>query len=57
MKPIEQLKSLLQQAIVLAENNIDQAHNFDLEDFNHVLESYVDELNEIGNFETYPDEE
>ena len=57
MKPIEQIKTLLQQVIVLAENNIDQAHNFDLEDFSHVLESYVDELNEIGNFETYPDEE
>jgi hypothetical protein len=57
MKPIEQIKSLLQQVIVLAKNNIDQAHNFDLEDFSHVLESYVDELNEIGNFETYPNEE
>jgi hypothetical protein len=57
MTPIEQLKSLLQQAIVIAETNIDHAHNFDLEDFSHVLESYVDELNEIGNFETYPNEE
>jgi hypothetical protein len=53
MKPIEQIKTLLQQVIVLAENNIDQAHNFDLEDFSHVLENYVDELNEIGDFETY----
>ena len=57
MKPIEQLKSLLQQAIVIAETNIDHAHNFDLEDFSQVLEGYVDELNEIGDFETYPDEE
>ena len=57
MTPIEQLKSLLKQAIELAEANIDNAHNFDLEDFSQVLEGYVDELNEIGNFETYPDEE
>ena len=57
MKPIEQLKSLLKQAIELAEANIDNAHNFDLEDLSQVLEGYVDELNEIDNFETYPDEE
>ena len=57
MTPIEQLKSLLRQAIELAEANIDNAHNFDLEDLSQVLEGYVDELNEIGNFETYPDEE
>jgi hypothetical protein len=57
MTPIEQLKSLLRQAIELAEANIDNAHNFDLEDLSQVLEGYVDELNEIGDFETYPDEE
>lgn len=57
MKPIEQLKSLLQQAAALAEANVDNAHNFDLEDLSQVLESYVDELNEIGDFETYDDEE
>ena len=57
MTPIEQLKSLLRQAIELAEANINNAHNFDLEDLSQVLEGYVDELNEIGNFETYPDEE
>ena len=57
MTPIEQLKSLLRQAIELAEANIENAHNFDLEDLSQVLEGYVDELNEIDNFETYPDEE
>lgn len=57
MKPIEQLKSLLKQAIELAEANIDNAHNFDLEDLSQVLEGYVDELNEIGDFEVYDDEE
>jgi hypothetical protein len=57
MKPIEQLKSLLKQAAEVAEANIDNAHNFDLEDLSQVLEGYVDELNEIGDFETYSEEE
>jgi len=41
------------QAIKLANKNIDKAHNFDLEGLSQMLDSYVDDLNEIKKFETY----
>jgi len=52
MKPKDLVK-ILEQAIKLANQNIDKADNFDLEDFAQTLENYVEELNEIKKFETY----
>jgi hypothetical protein len=52
MKPKDLVK-ILKQAIELANQNVDKADNFDLEDFAQTLENYVDELNEIKKFETY----
>ncbi len=51
--PVNVLIQILQQAIGLANQNIENADNFDLVDFSQTLEKYVDELNKIGNFETY----
>jgi biotin-(acetyl-CoA carboxylase) ligase len=50
--PVTKLIEILQQAIKLADENIDKADNFDLVDFSQTLEKYVGELNEIGSFET-----
>jgi predicted translin family RNA/ssDNA-binding protein len=48
-----ELVKILKQAIKLADQNISKAHNFDLENFSQMLDSYVDDLNEIEKFETY----
>jgi hypothetical protein len=52
MKPKDLVK-ILEQAIELANQNVDKADNFDLEDFAQTLENYVEELNEIKKFKTY----
>ena len=51
--PVKKLVNLLNQTITIADENIPNAHNFDLEDFSQTLEGYVDELTSIGKFETY----
>ena len=56
-KPINELITLLNNAIQIANNNIQNADNFDLEDLSQVLESYVDELTDIGDFEKFDDED
>lgn len=61
MKDIETLKQLLSQAIEISNNNIynmqnDYVTNFDLEDFAYNLESYLDDLEQIDDFE-YSDED
>jgi len=56
-KPINELITLLNSAIKIANNNIQNADNFDLEDLSQVLESYVDELTDIGDFEKFDDED
>jgi len=48
-----ELVKILKQAIKLANKNISKAHNFDLEGLSQMLDSYVDDLNEIKKFETY----
>ena len=53
MKDIEKLKLHLKQAMEIAEANIEKAENIDLEDMAQTLESFIDELNDIGDFETY----
>jgi hypothetical protein len=55
MNTIEKMKDLLNQVKQLADDNIENAHNFDLEDFSQVIENYIDELEEIEDFETYED--
>jgi hypothetical protein len=50
-----ELVKILKQAIELADQNISKAHNFDLESLSQMLDSYVDDLNEIEKFETYDD--
>jgi hypothetical protein len=52
-----ELVKILKQAIELADQNISKAHNFDLEGLSQMLDSYVDDLNEIEKFETYDDDE
>jgi hypothetical protein len=53
MKDIEKLKKALETAVKICEKNISKAHNIDLEDMAQTLESYLDQLNEIEDFETY----
>lgn len=56
MSTIEQIKDLLEQVKNLADANIENADNFDLIDFSQVIENYIDELDEIGEFEVYDEE-
>ena len=56
-KPINELITLLNSAIKISNDNIQNADNFDLEDLSQVLESYVDELTDIGDFEKFDDED
>ena len=49
----KELVKILKQAIKLSNKNISKTHNFDLEGLSQMLDSYVDDLNEIKEFETY----
>ena len=53
MNEIEKLKLSLKQAMEIAEANIEKAENIDLENMAQTLESFIDDLNDIGDFETY----
>jgi hypothetical protein len=53
MNEIEKLKLHLKQAMEIAYANIEKAENIDLEHMAQELESMIDALNDIGNFETY----
>ena len=53
MNEIEKLKLSLKQAMEIAEANIEKAENIDLVNMAQTLESFIDELNDIGDFETY----
>ena len=53
MNEIEKLKLHLKQAMEIAEANIEKAENIDLVDMAQTLESFIDELNDIGDFEIY----
>jgi hypothetical protein len=53
MNEIEKLKLSLKQAVEIAEANISKAENIDLENMAQTLESFIDDLNDIGDFETY----
>ncbi len=53
MNEIEKLKLHLKQAMEIAYANIEKAENIDLEHMAQELESMIDALNDIGDFETY----
>jgi len=53
MNEIEKLKLSLKQAMEIAEANIEKAENIDLENIAQTLESFIDDLNDIGDFEIY----
>jgi len=53
----KELVKILEQAIELANQNRSKAHNFDLEGLSQMLDSYVDDLNEIEEFESYNDDD
>jgi hypothetical protein len=53
MNEIKKLKLSLKQAMEIAEANIEKAENVDLEGMAQTLESFIEELNNIGDFETY----
>jgi hypothetical protein len=53
--PINELITLLNSAAQIARDNIQDAHNYDLEDLCQVLESHVEELEFIGEFKQFDD--
>jgi hypothetical protein len=56
MKPIEKLIQKLIEAKSIAEKNIENAENIDLEDMSQILDGMIDELKNIGDFEVYDEE-
>jgi len=52
---INELITLLNSAAKIARDNIQNAHNYDLEDLCQSLESYVEELESIGEFKQFDD--
>lgn len=50
---MKELIKHLEAAKIIAEANIEKADNFDLEGLSYTLDSIIDELKEIGEFETY----
>jgi hypothetical protein len=52
---INELITLLNSAAQIARDNIQNAHNYDLEDLCQVLESHVEELESIGEFKQFDD--
>jgi hypothetical protein len=53
MKDINKLIKLLSEANDIITNNIEYAHNIDLEDMSNTLENMIDELISTGDFETF----
>ena len=52
---INELITLLNSAAKIARDNIQNAHNYDLEDLCQSLESHVEELESIGEFKQLDD--
>ena len=52
---INELITLLNSAAKIARDNIQNAHNYDLEDLFQSLESHVEELELIGEFKQFDD--
>ena len=56
MNDITKLKEHLSKAMSICNDNIKNAHNIDLENIAQVLESFINDLNEIVDFETYDED-
>jgi hypothetical protein len=52
---VDELIALLNSAAKIARDNIQNAHNYDLEDLCQSLESHVEELEFIGEFKQFDD--
>lgn len=57
MKQAQKLKELLTKASAICADNIEKADNIDLVSMMETLDSYVEELEEIGSFEVYDEDE
>ena len=57
MNDITKLKEHLSKAMSICNDNIKNAHNIDLENIAQVLESFINDLNEIVDFETYDEDQ
>ena len=55
MKDINKLIKLLSEANDIVVNNIEYAHNIDLDDMSNTLDNMIDELTSIVDFETFDD--
>lgn len=55
--PVNELITLLNKAIQIADDNVENADNYDLTDLSQVLEGYVDDLISIGEFKTFDEGE
>ena len=57
MNTITELIKSLKKASTICKANVSSADNIDLYSMAEQLDEYIDELNEIENFEVYSDEE
>ena len=56
VKDIVTLKKLINEAVKICDKNISKAHNIDLEDMSQTLDSFLDQLKDIDDFETYDEQ-
>ena len=54
---IDILKKLIEQAIPIVDRNIEKADNIDLYSISETLETILEDLNYIDDFEVYEDDE
>ena len=56
-KDIDILKELINQSITITNRNIEKADNMDLHSISETLETILEDLNYIDDFEVYEDDE
>ena len=56
-KDIDLLKKLIEQAIPIVDRNIEKADNMDLHSISETLETILEDLKYIDDFEVYEDDE
>ena len=57
MKDIDLLKELINQSITITNRNIEKADNMDLHGISEKLETILEDLNYIDDFEVFEDDE
>ena len=57
MKDIDLLKELINQSIIITNRNIEKADNMDLHGISETLETILEDLNYIDDFEVFEDDE